>query len=188
MRTGSGEVPAPEVNTEVTKSSNESTNTSSAEAAIAGYSAGSVTSLSAPSSVAPRSIAASSTSRLSSDSRARTITVTYEMENVMWPRMIVFSESVHADLPEEQQQADGRDDLGRDQRQQHEDVGGSADAAARPHEAEREQRAEDRRDDHRDGRDLEARDERGLDVRVVPEGAVPAEAQPAEHLQRLASS
>ena len=36
MRTGSGEVPAPEVNTDVTKSSNESTNTSSADAAIAG--------------------------------------------------------------------------------------------------------------------------------------------------------
>src|SRR3954454_632402 len=93
MRTGRGEVPAPDVNTDVTKSSNESTNTSSAEARIAGYNAGSVTSRNAPSSVAPRSIAASSTSRLSSDSRARTITVTYEMENVMWPRMTVCVES-----------------------------------------------------------------------------------------------
>ena len=83
MRTGSGEVPAPEMNTDVTKSSNDSTKTSSAEAAIAGYSAGSVTSRRAPSSVAPRSMAASSTSRLSRERRARTITVTYEMENVM---------------------------------------------------------------------------------------------------------
>ena len=36
MRTGSGEVPAPEVNTDVTKSSNESTNTSSADASDGG--------------------------------------------------------------------------------------------------------------------------------------------------------
>ena len=36
MRTGNGEVPEPEMNTDVTKSSKESTNTSSAEAAIAG--------------------------------------------------------------------------------------------------------------------------------------------------------
>ena len=60
---------------------------------IAGQSSGSVTSRSVSQRVAPRSSAACSTSGLSAASRARTTTVTYEIEKVMCASMIVVSES-----------------------------------------------------------------------------------------------
>jgi hypothetical protein len=93
IRTGSGCGDSPVVKNDSTKSSNESANTSSPAARIAGHSAGSVIRRNVSSRVAPRSIAASSTSCPRAASRARTTTVTYEIENVMWPRMIVVSDS-----------------------------------------------------------------------------------------------
>ena len=76
MRTGSGCGDSPVVKNESTKSSNDSANTSSPAASTAGHSAGSTTSRSVCSRVAPRSIAACSTSGCSDASRARTTTVT----------------------------------------------------------------------------------------------------------------
>ena len=185
MRTGSGEVPAPDVNTEVTKSSNESTNTSSAEARIAGYSAGSVTSRSAPSSVAPRSIAASSTSRLSSERRARTITVTYEMENVMWPRMTVCVESSILTWPKSSSRPTAVTISGV--------INGSS--MRMLEELPMRPRARTSPNASSVPRTVattivtaaiwKLRDERVLDLRVVPERAVPAEAQTVEHLERV---
>src|SRR3954447_22758567 len=94
MRTGSGCGDTPVVKNESTKSSKVRANTSSPDERIAGQSAGSVTSRSAPSRVAPRSIAASSCSRLSAASRARTTTVTYEIENVICASITVSSDSL----------------------------------------------------------------------------------------------
>ena len=60
---------------------------------MAGHSAGRTTSRKVFMRVAPRSSAACSTSGFSEASRARTTTVTYEIENVMWAMMIVISDS-----------------------------------------------------------------------------------------------
>ena len=81
------------VKNERTKSSKLSAKTSSAEAMIAGHSSGSVTSRSVWIRVAPRSSAASSTSWCIDASRARTITVTKEIEKVMWAIITVPSDS-----------------------------------------------------------------------------------------------
>src|SRR4051794_9326795 len=94
MRTGSGCGDTPLVKNESTKSSKVRANTSSPDERIAGQSAGSVTSRSEPSRVAPRSIAASSCSRFRAASRARTTTVTYEIENVICASITVSRDSL----------------------------------------------------------------------------------------------
>ena len=93
MRTGSGCGLSPVVKNDRTKSSKDRAKHRSPAAMIAGHSAGSVTSRKVCQRVAPRSIDASSTWRPKAASRARTTTVTYEIENVMCARMIVVSES-----------------------------------------------------------------------------------------------
>ena len=75
-------------NAEITKSSIEVANTIIKLAKMAGPSSGNNTVRSAWIGVAPRSWAASSTSRPIDSRRPRTITTTYDTENVMWPSSI----------------------------------------------------------------------------------------------------
>ena len=76
MRTGSGCRSSPVVKNESTKSSKENAKVSSPAASTAGHSAGISTSRTDCQRVAPRSIAASSTSSLIATIRARTTIVT----------------------------------------------------------------------------------------------------------------
>ena len=94
VRTGNGDVPMPDVKTDVTKSSKLSTKQSRLDAAIDGQTSGSTTSRSAPRRVAPRSIALSSSSGFRLTRRLRTTTVTKGRQTAMWARTIVVLESV----------------------------------------------------------------------------------------------
>src|SRR5919109_30738 len=71
----------------MTKSSREMAKTTAAEAMIAGVSSGSRTRVRATVGDAPRSAAASSYCLPIEKSRPRTMTTTYEIENVTWPRI-----------------------------------------------------------------------------------------------------
>ena len=184
MRTGSGCGDSPVVKNDRTKSSKLSANTSSPAARMAGHSSGSVTSRNVCQRVAPRSSAAFSTSCPIEAKRPRTTTVTYEIENVMWPRMIVVSESCSPIWVNSSSADDARHDLGRDQREQHQHVRRAAQARARPHQPVGEQRPDGGGDDHRDERDLDAREQRVAQRLALEEGLVPPQAEPVEVLQR----
>ena len=105
----------------------------------------------------------------------------------MWPRMIVAQRGRASHLPKSSNSAKKMtiSDMIEKDSETASSMSPGYRAPAGAHEAERGQRAEDRRDDHRHGRDLEARDERGLDVGSFQTRGTSG-AHPAEHLQRLA--
>ena len=155
MNIGNVTVP-PDVKLVITKSSIDRLNASSAAAMTPGRISGKVTLRNVVSSFAPRSIAASSRWVGKPDSRARTVTTTKLMLNMMWAIRIVMklsgknggapiaTNSVSSEAPE--------DDLGRGHRQEDEQVGAAPAAEVVAGQGQRDERPEDRRDDRRQRR------------------------------------
>src|SRR5829696_3468999 len=93
IRSGHVSLPAPEVKFEITTSSNEKVNDSTAPATIAGASRGSVTWRKVASADAPRSMLASSSEEPIETKRARTTSNTRDALNTVWARNIVTGPS-----------------------------------------------------------------------------------------------
>ena len=101
------------------------------------------------------------------DRRARTVTTTKLMLNMMWAIRIVTALSGKnggaRDRHEQGQQRRPEHDLGRGHRQEDEQVGAASTAEVVPRQGQRDERPEDGRDDRRQQRDDEADGDRALE-------------------------
>ena len=165
---------------EITKSSIESANASSAAPINPGVSSGRVTVRKVVSGVAPRSRAASSSWRSKPISRERTTITTNEIENMTWASSRLKKPSEIRVDQEHREQRGADHDLGRRHRDHDQEVGHAAAVELVADERHRDHRPENGRDQRRQRREPEAHQERVgqlLDAEHVGPG-VGAEAAP----------